>query len=135
MTNHARMRRLIVTRLGLMAAAAALLMGLSGCERLKEAFDGLSDLVRPRGGKKAQIADQERVLNKFGEPRERIGMGKAARRENGISYNRKWNYYYSSMAGRKPAMRTVYFMDDRFVGSVLRQPDGAVRQEKIRFPY
>lgn len=124
-----------MARLVLMTAAAALLCGLCGCERLKEAFDDLSRMVRPRGEKTAQITDRDRVLNKFGEPRERIGMGKAARRENGISYNRKWNYYYSSMAGKKPAMRTIYFMDDRFVGSVLRQPDGAVRKEKIKFPY
>ncbi len=135
MTNHARMRRLLSARLGPIAVAAILLGGLCGCERLKDVFDDLSRMVRPRGEKKARITDQDRVFNKFGEPRERIGMGTAAHRENGISYNRKWNYYYSSMAGKKPAMRTVYFMDDRFVGSVLRQPDGTVRKEKVRFSY
>lgn len=129
------MRRLLSARLGPIAVAAILLGGLCGCERLKDVFDDLSRMVRPRGEKKARITDQDRVFNKFGEPRERIGMGTAAHRENGISYNRKWNYYYSSMAGKKPAMRTVYFMDDRFVGSVLRQPDGTVRKEKVRFSY
>jgi hypothetical protein len=129
------MRRSSMARLGLITAAAALLVGLCGCERLKETFDKLSLMVRPRAEDKAQITDRDRVLNKFGEPRERLGIGKAPRRENGISYNRKWNYYYSSRAGSKPAMRTVYFMDDRFVGSVLRQPDGTVRREEIRFPY
>jgi hypothetical protein len=135
MTNHARIRGFLSVRLGLITAAAALLWGLCGCERLKETFDRLNLMARPRAERKARVTDRDRVLNKFGEPRERLGIGKAARRENGISYNRKWNYYYASPAGKKPAMRTVYFMDDRFVGSVLHQPDGTVRKEEVRFPY
>jgi len=124
-----------MARIGLVSIAMGLLWGICGCERLKEALGNLSDMVRPRRETKAQISDRERVLNTFGEPRERIGVGKSAHRENGISYNRKWNYYYSSRAGKKPAMRTIYFMDDRFVGSVVHQPDGTIRKEKIRFPY
>lgn len=124
-----------MARLGLIVSAVVLLWGLCGCERLKEVLDSLSDKVRAHREGKTQLTDRERVLRKFGEPRERLGVGKAAHRENGISYNRKWNYYYSSRAGEKPAMRTIYFMDDRFTGSVVHQPDGSIRKEKIRFPY
>jgi hypothetical protein len=135
MTKHTHVRRPLLARIGVISIAVALIGSLCGCERLKEALGNLGDMVRTRREKKTQLSDHERVLRKFGEPRERLGVGKAAHRENGISYNRKWNYYYSSRAGEKPAMRTIYFMDDRFVGSVLHQPDGSIRKEKIRFPY
>ncbi len=135
MKDHNRLKRSLMACIGTASIAIGLLGGICGCERLKEALGDLSDMVRPRRETRAKISDQERVLHAFGEPRERIGVGKSARRENGISYNRKWNYYYSNRAGEKPAMRTIYFMNDRFVGSVLHQPDGIVRKEKIRFPY
>jgi hypothetical protein len=124
-----------MARLGLIVSAAALLGSLCGCERLKEFLGDLGDRVRAHRGTKVHLTDQERVLRKFGKPREQLGVGKAAHRENGISFNRKWNYYYSGKAGEKPAMRTVYFMDDRCTGSVIRQADGSIRKEKIRFPY
>ena len=135
MTTHIQLRRPLMARLGLMMSAVVLLWGLCGCERLKEALGNLSDKVWAHREGKTQLPDRERVLRKFGEPRERLGKGKSARRENGISYNRKWNYYYSSRAGEKPAMRTIYFMDDRFTGSVIHQPDGSIRKEKVRLPY
>jgi hypothetical protein len=134
MKERTRSRRATPARFALSFLAAALIASLCGCDRLTEAFRSLGDMVRPRREKRAQLTDRDRVLNKFGEPRERLGVGRAAHRENGISYNRKWNYYYSSRAGTKRVMRTIYFMDDRFAGSVIHQADGSIRKEKIRFP-
>jgi len=113
----------------------ALAIGLCGCDRVKEVFDKLADSIGRPSGRRAEVSDKERVLRKFGQPRERLGVGKTVHNENGVRYNRKWNYYYSNKAGGKPLMRTVYFVDDTFTGSVVHQADGTVRKEDIRFSY
>ncbi|MCX6354631.1 MAG: hypothetical protein NTZ78_06980 [Candidatus Aureabacteria bacterium] len=112
-----------------------LAVGLCGCDRVKELFDKLADSIRPSSGRKAEVSDKDRILRKFGQPRERLGVGKTVHTENGIRYNRKWNYYYSGKSGEKPLMRTVYFIDDAFTGSAVHQADGTVRKEDIRFAY
>lgn len=116
--------------------ACAVVMGAGcGCERVKAIAARLREQFRSSPPARAPISDRERVLRKFGQPRERLGVGKAIRTEQGIRYNRKWNYYYSSRPGEKPVMRTIYFTDDRFTGSVVHQPDGTVRRENVRFAY
>jgi hypothetical protein len=108
----------------------------TGCERLKGMVSGFSKKGKPAAKHEtSRFSDRERVIAKFGEPKERLGIGKKARSENGIRYNRKWNYYYKSSDSTMPTMRTVYFMDDAVAGSVVRRPDGTVIKEKIKFSY
>lgn len=123
------------------AAAALLLSGAGlccGCDRLQGVLDSLGGVfggATASGKKSALVSDHARVLRRFGEPREKIGVGRKPRTENGISHDRKWNYYYPSRPGAKPVMRTVYFLNDRCVGSVIHQPDGKIRKETFRFSY
>ena len=127
----------IISRRAFVLLALALLScGPLGCDRIKEAVEGLTASKKPFREKSEGFTDREKVLKKFGEPKERIGIGKAVHTENGIRYNRKWNYYYYSSAKTKtPTLRTVYFVDDAFTGSVVRQPDGTIIKEKLKFPY
>jgi len=111
------------------------LAGAGGCDRVEGIYNGLRAKLSSSPRKKpAAAGDRDKVLRKFGQPRERGGLGRAVHTENGVRYNRKWNYYYSSRSGKTPAMRTVYFVDDKFTGSVVRQGDGTIRKEDIRFP-
>jgi hypothetical protein len=110
-------------------------LALCGCDRIEEGLRSLTHSFRSSGQRSAAVSDADRVLRKFGSPRERIGVGKAAHTENGIRYNRKWNYYYSTSPGKKQSMRTVYFLDDRFVGSVVHRPDGTIHRETVTFRY
>ncbi|MEI6633271.1 MAG: hypothetical protein WCP22_05555 [Chlamydiota bacterium] len=114
------------------------LLTLCGCDRVQELLGKIGDLVQPgasSGRRSALVSDHERIVRKFGQPREKIGVGTAAHTENGVRYDRKWNYYYAGRPGSKPTMRTVYFMNERYAGSVLHQPDGKIRKEQIRFSY
>lgn len=111
---------------------------LCGCERVQGVLDSLGAFLKTgasSGKRSGLVGDHERVVRKFGQPREKIGVGKASHTENGISYDRKWNYYYPARPGAKPAMRTVYFLNDRFSGSVIHQADGKIRKEDLRFSY
>ncbi|MCX6358021.1 MAG: hypothetical protein NT045_09155 [Candidatus Aureabacteria bacterium] len=124
---HSRRALLVISMLAL---------SVQGCDRARELFEHFTEAIRSGGhSKKGPLSDHERILRKFGAPRERLGVGKAVRTENGIRYNRKWNYYYSGRPGKKPLMRTVYFVDEAFTGSTIHGPDGTVRKEEIRFAY
>ena len=115
--------------------AATLLSGLCGCDKVRATFDDLLSKIKPPPARSPRMTDAERILRKFGQPREKQGVGRAVRSEQGISYNRKWNYFYSVRPGEKPCMRTIYFTDDRFTGSVVHRPDGKIQKEDVRFPY
>lgn len=117
------------------AAALCLASCLFGCERVREVVERIASAVRSPARRSQAMADTERIVRKFGQPRQKVGMGKAGHTEHGIRYNRKWYYYYSSMGSPKPTVRTVYFMDDRFAGSVIQRPDGTIHKEEIKFPY
>lgn len=129
-----RMRRALAALVLLPA-----LLAPCGCDRVQEIFGKIGDRmqasVRTSGGRSADVSDHERILRKFGVPREKLGMGTATHTENGVRYDRKWNYYYPSSVGARPEMRTVYFLNGRYVGSVLHQPDGKIRKETVRFAY
>jgi hypothetical protein len=129
------MRGCRVCRVIVASALAMIISCGPGCDRIGEWAGNLSF---KKGGKKQEdetFSDRQRVLRKFGEPHERVGIGKRINTENGIKYNRKWNYHYSSTDPKMSSMRTVYFVDDKFSGSVIRQPDGNVIKERIKFPY
>jgi hypothetical protein len=114
------------------------LLAPCGCDRVQELFGKIGELMQasaPSGRRSALVSDHERILRKFGQPKEKIGVGTAPHTENGVRYDRKWNYYYPARPGSKPAMRTVYFLDERYAGSVIRQSDGKIRKEQIRFSY
>lgn len=106
----------------------------SGCDKIGESVKGLKDRFYARSPKSAYLTDTQRVITKLGEPKEKLGLGKSVRSEQGIRYNRKWNYYYGK-PGQAMTMRTVYFVDGKFTGSVLRQPDGTAQKETLVFPY
>lgn len=130
------MRKTGLTRSVFVACAVALLAcGALGCDRIREFVERMTGAGTRGERKAAAVSDRERILSKFGEPNEKIGVGKAVHTEHGIRYNRKWNYYYSSGTGESPFLRTVYFMNDAFTGSVVRRPDGTIIKEKIRFAY
>lgn len=112
-----------------------LALSAGGCDRVKEVVEGFTRRGGAAGGKSGEMSDRQRVLRKFGEPAEKRGLGKAVRTEQGIRYNRKWNYYYSTPKGDGPSMRTVYFVDGRFSGSAIRHPDNTWVKENIRFAY
>jgi hypothetical protein len=115
------------------AVAASLLLCLGGCDRMKEAVGHISR--RWRGTEeKAGATDERRVLEKFGEPAEKLGLGTAIRTEHGVRYDRKWNYYYSA-GGKGPVMRTVYFARGSFTGSVIKRPDGTWTREEVKFAF
>ena len=114
------------------------LLTLCGCDRVQEILGKIGDLMQasaPSGRRSALVSDHERIVRKFGQPREKIGVGTAPYTENGVRYDRKWNYYYAGRPDSKPVMRTVYFLDERYAGSIIRQPDGKIRKEQIRFSY
>ncbi len=121
----------VVTLIALAVTACC----LCGCERIKGVLEKLPFKKRAPVEKAASFSDREKILRRFGNPNEKLGIGEAARSENGVRYNRKWIYYYSSRSPKMPSMRTVYFVDAKFTGSVIRQPDGTIIKEKIRFPY
>ena len=127
-----RNRRCGVTTLIAVAMAACC---LCGCDRVKGILEKLPFKKQAPVEKSAKFSDREKILRKFGNPNEKLGIGETVRSESGVRYNRKWIYYYNSKSPKMPSMRTVYFADGKFTGSVIRQPDGTIIKEKISFPY
>jgi hypothetical protein len=129
--HYGTRRGLIVMLLSLSVCAC----GITACERIKGILENISFKKRSPEKKSAKRTDRERILKKFGEPHEKLGIGSTVHTEHGVRYNRKWNYYYSSKTSNAPSMRTIYFVDDTFSGSVIRQPDGTILNEKVKFLY
>ncbi|MDD5557643.1 MAG: hypothetical protein PHN82_10420 [bacterium] len=127
--------RILRSPAALLALLAAALLALPGCERVEEAVREIAGRLRPprRGG--TSMTDADRIIRKFGQPRQRVGVGRGAHTEHGIRHNRKWYYYYASPGGAGETVRIVYFMDDRFAGSVIQRPDGTLIRERITFPF
>ncbi len=134
MENH---RRAPLRAFALLLLLPALLAPC-GCEKARDLLDRIAGMMEssPRGGRRSPlVSDRERIVRKFGQPREKIGVGRGAHTENGVTYDRKWNYYYPSKRGAGSTMRTVYFLNERFVGSVIRRPGEKARKERVRFTY
>ena len=120
-----------ITRAACVAVAAFICS--AGCDRVKDAVERFTHRKGPPA-KGAEVTDEQRIVAKFGQPAERLGIGTRIRTEHGIRYDRKWNYYYRA-GGPGPTMRTVYFARGSFTGSVIRRPDGTWIREKVRFAY